>query len=285
MAKTIEVTGSKMDRIAEEETERTEAPRPLYEDNQLLHVPLDRIRPNPEQPRMTFAEDALRELADSIRDRGVLQPVIVTPDPDDAERFILVAGERRWRASQLAGRETIPTIFRRDIDLLEIAIVENLQRENLNPVEEAEGLQRLKERHAYTDDKLARVLGKSRVSVTELLAISSLPDGIKKECRTSDIGSKSALLSLARATDDGQRQRIWEAIKKGHSVRELDGIRGRRAASRPSAAKPRKIFRTDCDAIVIVQSTNTDGLSRQRTIAALECALRNAEADDALVVH
>lgn len=280
MAKTIEVVGSKLDRLASDESARAAVVRPLYEDNQLLHVPVDRIRPNPEQPRMTFGEDALKELADSIRDRGVLQPVIVTPDPDDPERFILVAGERRWRASQLAGRDTIPTIFKRDVDLLEIAIIENLQRENLNPVEEAEGLQRLKDRHAYTDRELAQVLGKSRVSVTEFLAIATLPDYIKQECRAPDIVSKTALLSLSRANNEQEQRRLWEAIKTGNSTRTLDAIRGRRVRPSPSEPKPRTVFRTDCDATVIVQSTTPGALSRERAIAALESALRAAEADE-----
>lgn len=278
MAK-LTVTGSRLGRLADEGAEPAESALSAYADNQLLHVPVARIRPNPEQPRATFAEEALRELADSIRQRGVLQPVIVTPDPEESEHFILVVGERRWRASQLAGLETIPTIFKRDVDLLELAIIENLQRENLNPVEEAEGLQRLKERHDYTDVRLAQVLGKSRVAVTELLALTRLPEAIKEECRALDINSKIALLQLSRAGDPQERASLWDAIKAGVSTRGIDRMRKRRNLP-ATGAKPKRVFRTDFDATVVVQSATDEGLFRERVIAALHQALHIAEGDE-----
>ena len=197
-----------------------------YEDNQLLHVPLDHIRPNPDQPRKSFGKDALADLAESIGKRGVLQPILITPDPDRPERFLLVAGERRWRAAQIAGLRTIPTIFKRGIDTLELAIIENLQREDLNPVEEAEGLSTLKERQKYTDEQLGHLLGKSRVAVTELLALTRLPDEIKTQVRAEESISRRQLLQVTREKDPKKQKQLWKAIRTGdYTTREIEKIK------------------------------------------------------------
>src|SRR5690349_13268008 len=124
-------------------------------------LPIELIRPNPDQPRKHFDPDALRDLTASIKEKGILQPVLVRPDPD-GEHFVLIAGERRWRAAKAAAVSEMPALIRKEEDSLEVAIIENLQRENLHPLEEAEALLRLKTVKGYTDQDLAQVIGKSR---------------------------------------------------------------------------------------------------------------------------
>jgi ParB family chromosome partitioning protein len=177
----------------------------------IVNIPVDLITPNPEQPRKYFEPKSLEELSESIRVRGLLQPIIVARMGDS---YLLVAGERRYRASKLAGLTKIPCLVRSD-DPLEIAIIENLQREDLNAVEEAEGLQALADKFKYTHEQLAGVVGKSRPTVTEILSINRLPKPIREECRTSDIASKSLLLQLVRLPDATTIQSTWEQIKKG----------------------------------------------------------------------
>lgn len=154
------------------------------------------IEPNPDQPRSAMGD--LEELAKSIGARGVLEPILVRPREDG--RYTIVSGERRYRAAIAAGLAEIPCIEMdlSDSELLEVALVENLQRKDLTPFEEADGYRALKERWAYTHEQIAEAVGKSRVTVTEALAIGRLPEGVKEECRRADISSKSFLLELGR---------------------------------------------------------------------------------------
>lgn len=178
----------------------------------LINIPLAAINPNPDQPRKFFDEERLAELADSIRAKGVLQPIIVKRL--DAESFLLVAGERRYRASLMAGLEKIPAVITTD-DEQEISLIENLQREDLNPIEEAEGLKDLADKAGYTHERLAAVIGKSRVTVTELLSLNSLPNEVKEQCRTSDIATKTHLLQVLREPNIGRQLSLWDGIKAG----------------------------------------------------------------------
>jgi ParB family transcriptional regulator, chromosome partitioning protein len=154
------------------------------------------IDPNPDQPRTAFGD--LAELTASVAARGVLEPILVRPREDG--RYTIISGERRYRAAAEAGLAEIPCIEMEisDSELLEVALVENLQRKDLTPFEEADGYRALKERWAYTHEQIAEAVGKSRVSVTESLAIGRLPDPVKEECRRADISSKSFLLELGR---------------------------------------------------------------------------------------
>ena len=173
-------------------------------------LPLDRIRPNPDQPRRHFEETALAELADSIRQRGVLQPIIVKREPDGV--YLLVAGERRYRASKLAGLGTIPALVRDD-DPLEIAMIENLQREDLTPLEEALGMAALIEAQGYTHAEVADLLHKSRPQVSNTLALTRLPKAIQDEYNADPTISRDILISVARQKDEESMVALWRRVK------------------------------------------------------------------------
>lgn len=178
----------------------------------IIEVKLTDLRPNPHQPRKTFDKKSLKELANSIELHGLLSPITVMNNPE-GEGYIIAAGERRYRAHGLLGRETIWAI-RTDGDATEIAIIENLQREDLNPIEEAEALALLKDQRGYTHADLAKVVGKARNTVTEILRVNTLPEAIKEECRTSDIASKSVLIELARVKGVPRQLSLWEQFKQ-----------------------------------------------------------------------
>lgn len=158
------------------------------------------IYPNPEQPRTEFGD--LTELTESIKEKGVLEPLLVRPD--DNGKFMIIAGERRWRASQLAGLTEVPCI-EMEVDekgLAEIALIENLQRKDLTVWEEADGLAALKDKFGYTQDEIAQKISKGRTTVTELLTIAGLPAGIREKCREQNINAKGPLLEVARQFDE-----------------------------------------------------------------------------------
>ena len=178
----------------------------------IIEIDLDRLTPNPDQPRKTFDAAALRELADSIARHGLIQPVVVREAADAG--YLLVAGERRYRAHQLLGRTTIAAIVTQG-NPDEIALIENLQREDLNPIDAAEALALMMERHRYSQEDLGRTIGKNRVTVNELLRLNTLPQKIKDECRTSDTLRKSVLIELARLDEESEQLRLWEEIKSG----------------------------------------------------------------------
>ncbi len=183
---------------------------------------LTRIIPNKYQPRSVFEDTALKELADSIREHGVIQPIIVRHINDGA--YELVAGERRWRAAQIAGLKKIPVVIKElsNEKSLEIALIENLQRENLNPVESAQGYQRLREEFGLTQEEIAARVGKERSTVTNFLRLLTLPDRIQDYLSRSVIstGHAKAILSFTNRND---QLRFTEFIvKKGSSVRETE---------------------------------------------------------------
>jgi len=180
---------------------------------QILELDLVNLEANPDQPRKRFDEQALQELAESIREHGLIQPITVK-QLDDSNRYIVVAGERRWRAHQLLERETIFAI-KTEGSPDEIALIENLQRQDLHPLEEAEALTKMMNRHGYTQQQLARVIGKGRTTITELLSLNDLVDEVKDECRTSDIPSKSLLIELARVPDRENQIALWSKIRDG----------------------------------------------------------------------
>jgi len=186
--------------------------------DRIINLNLDQIQPNPEQPRKRFDQEALNNLADSIKTRGLLQPIIVKKISDD--QFILVAGERRWRACQLAGLKKIQAVVSSDNEL-EIALIENMQREDLSAIEEADGLELLAQKFSYTHEQLAKIVNKSRTSITEILSLNNLPEEIKAECRTSDNYPKSVLLQVVRQNNKEEMFALWQKIKNGQfTVRE-----------------------------------------------------------------
>jgi ParB family transcriptional regulator, chromosome partitioning protein len=181
-------------------------------------IEIGRIRPNPEQPRVQFREEAIDELADSIIERGVLQPILLRPHGDG---FEIVAGERRWRAAQRARLHTIPAIVREidDSTAAEIALIENVQREDLNSIEEAEGYRQLIERHGHTQDNIAKLVHKSRSHIANLLRLLELPEFVRQSLLRGDISMGHAR-AVATAPDPEELTR--EIIAKGFSVRQAE---------------------------------------------------------------
>ncbi|MGD9762140.1 MAG: ParB/RepB/Spo0J family partition protein [Candidatus Binatia bacterium] len=175
----------------------------------LTAVPLEQVHPNPDQPRRHFDADALAELAASIAQHGILQPVIVKRY---GAGFMIMAGERRYRAARLAGLTVIPALVRDD-DPLEIAMIENLQREDLSPLEEAEGLGALIDQFGYTHEALAELIGKSRPYVSNTLALRRLPEHIKEEVHGEPDVSREILISLARAESAEKQETLWRLTR------------------------------------------------------------------------
>jgi ParB family transcriptional regulator, chromosome partitioning protein len=195
-------------------------------------IALDRLEPNPLQPRVDIGD--LSELVASIRERGVLEPLLVRPSQVGG-RFMIISGERRFRAACEAGMREIPCI-EMDVDdraVAEIALIENLQRKDLTPYEEAEGLLALKDRFGYTHEDIARKIGKSRSSVTESLIIAGLPDEIKDLCQKANINSKSMLLQVAKqSTADSMLEFVNRVSKQGMNRDEARKA-GKKKQSRP----------------------------------------------------
>jgi ParB family chromosome partitioning protein len=198
------------------------APVPDSRDR-VQRVPLDRIRPCPLQPRKDFSDEALKELADSIREQGIVQPLIVR---ERGGFFELIAGERRWRAAQLLNLPEVPIITREADDraVLELALIENLQRENLNAVEEAHGYAQLAEQFQLTQEDIAAKVGKSRAVIANSLRLLKLPEAVQKYLRDGrlTVGHAKVILGLA---DERQQQLAAERIiKEGLNVRQTEGL-------------------------------------------------------------
>lgn len=193
----------------------------VSEDGQFKEIPIAQISPDPNQPRRFFDEEKLNELAESIRQKGVIQPIIVKPDPAN-HRYTLIAGERRYRASIIAGRPYIPALVKEKEDPLELGIIENLQREDLKPLEEAQAILRLKEEKNYTDEEIAKILGMSRPNVNASLALNRLPERIKTECQHSDNATKSLLYQIVTGKNEEGKPKseedmvkLWERYQRG----------------------------------------------------------------------
>ena len=191
--------------------------------DELHHLPLDVIRPGRYQPRSVFDEEKLAELADSIRAQGVVQPVVVRPVGDD--EYELIAGERRWRAAQIAGIDDIPAVVRDVPDEVSVAmaLIENIQREDLNPLEEATALRRLIDDFQMTHQEAADAVGRSRAAVSNLLRLLELMQEVKDmiDMRLIEMGHARALLSL---DDDLQVQAAREVVRKRLSVRDTENL-------------------------------------------------------------
>jgi ParB family chromosome partitioning protein len=190
-------------------------------------IPLSMIEPNAEQPRTSLGN--IEELAASIREKGVLEPILVRSIAPN--KYQIISGERRFRAAGLAGLDEIPAI-ELDVDdqeTLEIALIENIQRKDLTPFEEAEGLMILQQKFAYTHEKISQVIGKSRTTVTETLLINDIPDRIRAMCREAGIANKSVLVQVARAGSEQAMEQIVKRVGAGELSRE---------AVRKETAKP-----------------------------------------------
>ena len=215
--------GAKLTSANSELTALTAINRPNNEDGRLKQIPVELIERGRYQPRKDMHRQALEELAESIKVQGVMQPIVVRPIGD--KRYEIIAGERRWRASQLAGVDTVPAIIRvvPDEAAIAMALIENIQRENLNPVEEAAALQRLRDEFGLTQQKVADAVGKSRAAVANLLRLLSLRDDIKTLLEHGDLemGHARALLGLP---DHLQVKAAQQIVAKGMSVRQAESL-------------------------------------------------------------
>ncbi len=210
---------------------------PGPEGRRVVEIDIHRLKPNPRQPRERFAEPALAELADSIKANGVLQPILVRPSNG---RYEIIAGERRWRAAQKAGLHNVPVIVREvpDSQLLELALVENLQREDLNPVEEAKAYKALIEGVGLTQDEVSKRVGKERATVANSLRLLHLPSIVLKALESSQITAGHAKAILALHKREEQDELFKAILSKGLSVREAERYkpaRPRRAPRGPDA--------------------------------------------------
>lgn len=195
----------------------------------IQEIPIGDLDPNPDQPRQTFHEESILQLADSIREQGVLQPLLVVATANG--RYRIIAGERRYRASRQAGLETIPCIVR-DLDIvhqMEISLIENLQREDLNPIEAAKGVRMLMQQCGYTQEKVSLRLGKSRPAVANLLRLLSLPDEVMEMVQDGRISAGHARVLAGLQNREEQIALALQVVEQGMSVRELETL----------AAKPR----------------------------------------------
>jgi len=235
-------------------------------------VPIDLIDRNPNQPRQVMGD--LSELIASISEKGIIEPLVVR---QRGERFQIIAGERRYQASVQAGLTDVPVIVREvdDAEVIELALIENLQRKDLTPFEEAEALHSLAERCGYTHEDLAGRLGKSRTSVTESLALTAIPDSVRDLCRLADISSKSLLLQVVRQNTPEKMTALIETItSRGGATRQ----QLREAAAKPKAGRPKHYvfaFRPPSKAFNLKLSFNKSRASRDEVIDALETILRD----------
>ena len=239
--------------VAQPATETPDAPR-----RPDMRVPIERVEPNPNQPRRDFAEDALAELADSIREKGIIQPLIVRNNPMKSDSYEIVAGERRWRAAQMAQLHEVPVLIREfdDTEVLEIAIIENIQRADLNPVEEAMGYRQLMDRFGHTQEKLAEALSKSRSYIANLLRLLSLPADVQTWLRE---GKLTAGHARALITSDDPTALARHVIARGLSVRETEQLARKdkdKGASRD--ATPRRRSEKDADTRVLEQDLSAN---------------------------
>ena len=182
-------------------------------------ISMEEIETNPQQPRTTVGD--LTELRLSIESKGVLEPLLVKPLPDG--RYRIIAGERRFRAAMEAGLTEVPCI-ELDVpenEVVELALIENLHRRDLHPFEEAEGYSSLASCHGYTQQRIADAVGKSRVSVTEIMSLLSIPEKLRDECRRADIGAKSVLLQIARLGDEDRMREAIQSVASGSTRQDL----------------------------------------------------------------
>ena len=189
----------------------------------VMSIPIESIEPNPDQPRKKFLKDDLDDLARSIVEKGIIQPLIVRKIDDKNDNYQIVAGERRWRAAQIARIHSVPVIVREfsDLEVLEVAIIENIQRSDLNPIDEARGYQQLMSRFSHTQEKLSQALGKSRSHIANLLRLLTLPEDVQGMLADNviSVGHARALI-----TRDDASLLAREVVRKSLSVREVERL-------------------------------------------------------------
>ena len=202
-------------------------------------VPIDQIYPGRFQPRKHFDEEALSSLVESIKAQGILQPILVRRHPESSNAYEIIAGERRWRAAQLAQLHEVPIVIKDlpDRDALEVALVENIQRQDLNAVEEAEGYRRLIDEFGHTQEDLAKVVGKSRSHVANLMRLLTLPEGVRKLVEAGHLSAGHARALVGRDDSEALARKI---VDKGLTVRQVERLVTTEKSGSPTAAEPEK---------------------------------------------
>ena len=232
-------------------------------------VPIDRVDPNPDQPRQVMGD--LSELIASITEKGIIEPLIVR---QRGARFQIVAGERRYQAAVRAGLRELPVVIRDvdDTEIIEVALVENIQRKDLGPFEEAEAFRNLSERCGYTHEELAKHLGKSRTAVTESLSLASMPDEVRNLCRLADISSKSLLLQIVRQQTPQKMIALIEQLTRDGAVTREEARRAT-AKAKPQVGRPRAFlfqYRPPTKSFQLKLQFKKSEVDRTEVIAALE---------------
>jgi ParB family chromosome partitioning protein len=213
----------------------------------LAQIPIDQISPNPYQPRKTFNESSIEDLARSVKEHGIVQPIVVTRSGD--QKYRLIAGERRFRAAQKAGLRSIPAVVKeltQEGDALQIALIENIQREDLNPIEEAIAYHQLHEEFGLTQEEISRRVGKERSTVANFLRLLKLPDGVKKLLASGRLSMGHARALLAVDSPKKQEQLAERVVRRNLNVRQTELL----ASAPKTAAKPQKekdVFTRDAE--------------------------------------
>ena len=186
-------------------------------------IPIANLKPSPSQPRRLFNKNSINELADSIKAKGLVQPLVVRPSPSDSNSYEIIAGERRWRAAQIAQLHEVPVVIRNfnDTEALEIAIIENVQRSDLSPIEEAAGYKRLIENHGHTQEDLSGIVGKSRSHIANIIRLLSLPQSIQDMITEGKISSGHARAIMNSAFPEQLAEKI---INENLSVRDAENL-------------------------------------------------------------
>ncbi|HWG59466.1 MAG TPA: ParB/RepB/Spo0J family partition protein [Candidatus Acidoferrales bacterium] len=241
-------------------------------------IPIEKIRPNPDQPRKNIGD--VRELSDSIREKGVLEPLLVRYIPRE-DTYYIISGERRYHASKAAGLHELPCIEKiaDDAETLELALIENLQRKDLTPFEEADGLQRLADQFDYTHDDIARKIGRARSSVTETLSLRLIPDEVRRACIEGGLSSKSLLLQVARQPTEKKMHELVQRIAQGGMTR--DDARRARKQETESAPRPQSFvfeYHAEDGAFQVRIQFRKSHVSEEELASALREALRQIQA-------
>ncbi len=247
--------------LGEQDREARAAERPQGAQD----VPIEYLEPNPFQPRRSFVEEELETLTASIREKGILQPIIVRPVAGKSNAFQIIAGERRWRAAQKARRHMVPVIVKElsDAEALEIALIENVQRTDLNPIEEAAGYQALIGEFNYTQEQLAKVIGKSRSHLANMLRLLSLPESVQEMVRQGALSAGHARAILTAADPEALAKQV---VSEGLSVRETEGL-ARKGRDKDVAKAVRDLVDRQGGAVVEQLAKDADTRALERDLS------------------